>query len=173
MVQTLDGQVFSVAKCRVAVVVAEYNPHITESLSRAALDTLLAGGVPADHLVVVKVPGAWELPQAAQTLAATRQLAGIVCLGAVIKGETTHDQHLNRAVSLRLCEMSSEYDLPIAMGVLMCNDVEQALQRSGGVMGNKGEEAAAAVLQMIRNQMAIEAWAQSLDIALSASGTGS
>jgi 6,7-dimethyl-8-ribityllumazine synthase len=161
VVQTLDGRSFSLADCRVAVVVAEYNPHITESLSRAALETLLAGGVSSDHIVVVKVPGAWELPQAAQPLAASGQLAAIICLGAVIKGETTHDQHLNRAISMRLCEMSSQYDLPIAMGVLMCNDVEQALQRSGGVMGNKGEEAAAAALQMIRNQMAIRAWARS------------
>ncbi|MDP1560304.1 MAG: 6,7-dimethyl-8-ribityllumazine synthase [Pirellulaceae bacterium] len=163
MVQTLDGRGLSLAACRVAVVVAEYNPHITESLSRAALETLLAGGVASSNIVVVKVPGAWELPQAAQPLAASGQLAGIVCLGAVIKGETTHDQHLNRAISLRLCEMSSQYELPIAMGVLMCNDVEQALQRSGGVMGNKGEEAASAVLEMIRNQMAIQAWLRSLD----------
>lgn len=152
----------SLAACRVAVVVAEYNPHITESLSRAAVETLLAGGVASNNIVIVKVPGAWELPQAAQPLAASGQMAGIVCLGAVIKGETTHDQHLNRAISLRLCEMSSQYELPIAMGVLMCNDVEQALQRSGGVMGNKGEEAASAVLEMIRNQMAIQVWLRSL-----------
>lgn len=162
MVKTLDLSALSLASCRVAVVVAEYNPHITESLSKAAVETLVSGGIRSENILMIKVPGAWELPQAAQPLAATRRLAGIVCLGAVIKGETTHDQHLNRAISLRLCEMSSQYDLPIAMGVLMCNDVEQALQRSGGVMGNKGEEAAAAVLQMIRNTMAIQAWNQSL-----------
>jgi 6,7-dimethyl-8-ribityllumazine synthase len=160
VVQTLDGSDVGLSSSRVAVVVAEYNPHITESLFRAAVDTLLAGGIASDRIVVVKVPGAWELPQAAQPFAASGAVEGIVCLGAVIKGETTHDQHLNRAISLRLCEMSSQYNLPIAMGVLMCNDVEQALQRSGGVMGNKGDEAAAAVLQMIRNQKAIEAWAR-------------
>ncbi|MBL8891738.1 MAG: 6,7-dimethyl-8-ribityllumazine synthase [Planctomycetaceae bacterium] len=163
MVKTLDLNAFSLADCRVAVVVAEYNPHITESLSKAAVETLISGGVPTERILIVKVPGAWELPQAAQPLAAARHLDGIVCLGAVIKGETTHDQHLNRAISLRLCEMSSQYNVPIAMGVLMCNDVEQALQRSGGVMGNKGEEAAAAVLQMMRNLKAIQAWNRSLD----------
>jgi len=156
----IDGSQFSLAQVRVAVVVAQYNPHVTESLAQAARETLLQAGIAEEHLVVVNVPGAWELPQAALPLLKTNQFAGIICLGAVIKGETTHDQHLNRAISLRLCELSSEYDLPIALGVLMCNNVEQALQRSGGAMGNKGQEAANALIAMIRNQMAIRDWSR-------------
>jgi 6,7-dimethyl-8-ribityllumazine synthase len=156
----IDGSQFSLAQVRVAMVVAQYNPHVTESLAQAARETLLQEGIAEEHLVVVNVPGAWELPQAALPLLKTNQFAGVICLGAVIKGETTHDQHLNRAISLRLCELSSEYDLPIALGVLMCNNVEQALQRSGGAMGNKGQEAASALIAMIRNQMAIRDWSR-------------
>ncbi len=162
MPQLLDGTSIDLAAARVAVVVADYNRPITDALLQAALETLTAGGIASDRVVVVRVPGAWELPQAAQPLASSGLVQAIVCLGAVIKGETTHDQHLNRAISLRLCEMSSHYELPIAMGVLMCNDVEQAWQRSGGAMGNKGQEAAAAVLAMIRNQLAIQQWAQTV-----------
>jgi 6,7-dimethyl-8-ribityllumazine synthase len=158
----LDGTSIDLSGARVAVVVADYNRSITDALLQAALETLTTGGIDSKQVVVVRVPGAWELPQAAQPLAASGLVHAIVCLGAVIKGETTHDQHLNRAISLQLSDLSSRYELPIAMGVLMCNDVEQAWQRSGGAMGNKGQEAAAAVVAMIRNQMAIEQWAQSV-----------
>ena len=158
MVQVLDGSTTELQGIRVAVVVAQYNPHITESLASAAFQTLRVAGIADENIVVVRVPGAWEVPQAALPLAKSSLFDGIICLGAVIKGETTHDQHLNRAISLHLCEMSSQYDVPIGMGVLMCNDVEQALQRSGGSMGNKGDEAASAVLEMIRNRQAIRQW---------------
>jgi 6,7-dimethyl-8-ribityllumazine synthase len=154
----MDGNEFSLDKVHVGLVVARYNAHITESLTQAAVETLRQAGIRDEHVVVVHVPGAWELPQAALPLAKSGRFAGLICLGAVIKGETTHDQHLNRAISLRLCEMSSQYDLPISLGVLMCNNVEQALQRSGGAMGNKGQEAASAVVAMIRNQLAISHW---------------
>jgi 6,7-dimethyl-8-ribityllumazine synthase len=159
MVTTIDGAAFELAGTAVAVVQATYNPHITDALTKAAFATLQAAGIQEEHLIWVKVPGAWEIPQAVLPLLETRRFAGIVCLGAVIRGETTHDQHLNRAISMRLAELSSEYHVPIGMGVLMCNDVEQALQRSGGAMGNKGEEAAEAVIAMIRAQRAIEHWA--------------
>lgn len=162
MAKVLDGTSIDLSTARVAVVVADYNRPITDALLQAALETLTAGGIDPTRVVVVRVPGAWELPQAAQPLAASGLVQAIVCLGAVIKGETTHDQHLNRAISLQLSDLSSRYELPIAMGVLMCNDVEQAWQRSGGAMGNKGQEAAAAVVAMIRNQLAIEQWAQTI-----------
>jgi len=155
MVRVLDGSTVSLRGARVAIVVAKYNPHITQSLADAAIGTLVQGGIADQDVLLVEVPGAWELPQATQDLAAAGHFSGIVCLGAVIKGQTTHDQHLNRAISMQLCEMACRFNLPISLGVLMCNDVEQALQRSGGTMGNKGQEAAEAVLQMIRNQRAL------------------
>ena len=80
----------------------------------------------------------------------TQNFLGIITLGCVIKGETTHDEHINRAVSLSLMEMGIESRLPIAFGLLTCNTLEQAINRSGGTVGNKGHEAAEAVLELLR-----------------------
>ncbi len=82
-------------------------------------------------------------------LAASGQYAAVICLGAVIRGETTHDQHINRGVSLAMMEISLEYELPVLFGVLTCNTLEQAIHRSGGNVGNKGSECAEAALQMV------------------------
>jgi 6,7-dimethyl-8-ribityllumazine synthase len=96
------------------------------------------------------VPGAWEVPLAADRLAQSRRYAGVLCLGAVIRGETTHDEHINRQVSLSLGQIALQSGVPVLFGVLTCNSVEQAIQRSGGSHGNKGEECALAALEMAR-----------------------
>ena len=85
----------------------------------------------------------------AQKLAKTRYYAAILCLGAVIRGETTHDQHINRQISLSLGRISLETEIPVAFGVLTCNSLEQAIHRSGGSVGNKGVECAEAALEMV------------------------
>ena len=85
----------------------------------------------------------------AERLAATRRYAAVICLGAVIRGETTHDQHINRAVSLAFAETARQWGLPVLFGVLTCDTLEQAIHRSGGNVGNKGSECADAALEMI------------------------
>jgi 6,7-dimethyl-8-ribityllumazine synthase len=133
-----------------AIVVSRYNESITRRLLDGALATLQAGGVRDEAIDVVWVPGAWEIPLIAQRLAQSRRYAAVLCLGAVIKGETTHDEHINRQVSLSLGQIALATGVPVLFGVLTCQTVEQALQRAGGNVGNKGQECAAAALEMAR-----------------------
>jgi 6,7-dimethyl-8-ribityllumazine synthase len=135
---------------RIAVIVSKYNHSITEKLLEGACHTLHAGGIASNKITIVWVPGAWEIPIAASHFAKRDDYAAIVTLGAVIRGETSHDHHINRAVSQALMRLSLMHDIPITFGVLTVNSLEQALQRAGGNAGNKGEEAAQAALDMIR-----------------------
>jgi 6,7-dimethyl-8-ribityllumazine synthase len=149
------------AEGRFAVVVSRFNEIVTSRLLDGALGTLVKHGVPDGQIDVVWVPGAFEIPTAAGHLAATGRYAAVICLGAVIRGETTHDQHINRAVSLALAEIGVRHQLPVLFGVLTCNTLEQALARSGGAhattgkdqsekrLGNKGVDCAEAALEMV------------------------
>lgn len=130
------------------IVVSRYHRDITSRLLEAALDTLTRHGVAAEEIDVVWVPGAWEIPLAAGKLARSADYQALLTLGAVIRGETTHDQHINRQVSVSLGNLSMETGIPIAFGVLTCDTPEQAIHRSGGNQGNKGEECALAALEM-------------------------
>ncbi|MCA9191468.1 MAG: 6,7-dimethyl-8-ribityllumazine synthase [Planctomycetales bacterium] len=134
---------------RVGIVVSTYNANITTRLEEGAIKTLMEGGFAPHELIVTKVPGAWELPLAAKRLLRDEAIRGVVCLGAVIRGETTHDQHINRAVSTALMQLMLEHGRPVGFGLLTCNNLEQALHRAGGNVGNKGSETAQAVLQML------------------------
>jgi 6,7-dimethyl-8-ribityllumazine synthase len=134
---------------RYAIVVAEWNKSITGKLLDGAVETLTAAGVPDGNINVAWVPGAWELPLVAQRFAQSQHYAAVISLGAVIRGETTHDQHINRAVSLALQEIALHSDLPMIFGVLTCESMEQAIHRSGGNVGNKGVECAEAALRMV------------------------
>lgn len=154
MVNTIEP-VASVPEGRVAVVVSRYNDSITSKLLTGAEETLTAGGVPGELIDVAWVPGAFELPVVADRLAATGQYLAVLCLGAVIKGETTHDAHINRAVSLAIMESALRSGVPVLFGVLTCDTLEQAIHRSGGNVGNKGSECAEAALSMIRLLAAI------------------
>ncbi len=134
---------------RVGIVVSEYHWHINGKLLDGALKTLLLAGIPDECVVVAKVPGAWELCLVCQQLASKSEFVGIIALGAVIRGETSHDQHINRAVSQSLMQISLQANKPIAFGLLTVNTLEQAIQRSGGNVGNKGEESANALVQSL------------------------
>ena len=135
---------------RFAIVVSRYNEHITGKLLSGAVETLRAAGVADAAIDVAWVPGAWEIPLVAQRLAQSDNYAAVLCLGAVIKGETTHDEHINRQVSLSLGQIALESEIPVLFGVLTCNTVEQAIHRAGGNAGNKGRECAEAALEMVR-----------------------
>lgn len=149
------------ASGRFAIVVSKFNPSITERLLDGATSTLVAHGVADEHIDVARVPGAFEIPAVADRLAASGRYAAVLCLGAVIRGETSHDQHINRAVSTALAEIGIHHGLPVIFGVLTCNSLDQAVARSGGQSGrkgkdlqedgtsNKGIEAAEAALEMV------------------------
>ena len=134
---------------RFAIVVAEWNRSVTEKLLSGCLETLEANGVGSDRVDVAWVPGAWEIPVVAQRFAQSGRYAAVITLGAVIRGETTHDEHINRGVSLALVEIALSNDLPVLFGVLTCNSMEQAIHRAGGNVGNKGSECAEAALKMV------------------------
>jgi len=149
MPNVLDGK-SGQASGRFGIVVSRYNEHITAKLLTGAVETLKGGGVADEAIDVAWVPGAWELPLVAQRMALSEQYAAVLCLGAVIRGETTHDEHINRQVSLSLGQIALEADVPVLFGVLTCNTVEQAIHRAGGNVGNKGQECAEAALEMVR-----------------------
>jgi 6,7-dimethyl-8-ribityllumazine synthase len=134
---------------RYAIVVSRYNDSITGKLLDGAVETLTAAEVADQDIDVAWVPGAWEIPLVAGRLAASGNYAAVLALGAVIRGETTHDQHINRQVSLSLGQISLETGVPVVFGVLTCNTLEQAIHRSGGNVGNKGCESAQAALEMV------------------------
>jgi len=144
-----EGQVEDAQRCRFAIVVARYNESITSKLLSGAVETLQDRGVDAQSIDVAWVPGAWEIPVVAAKFARAGNYVAVLCLGAVIRGETTHDQHINRQVSLSLGALAVETGIPVQFGILTCNSLEQAIHRSGGNVGNKGFECAEAALEMV------------------------
>jgi len=133
---------------RFAIVVSRYNDSVTTKLLRGAQEALAQADMPCDAVDVVWVPGAFELPVAADRLARSGEFAAVICLGAVIRGETPHDQYINRAVSHFLMEIGVRTGVPVLFGVLTCDTLEQAIHRAGGHHGNKGAEAASAAVEM-------------------------
>jgi 6,7-dimethyl-8-ribityllumazine synthase len=131
------------------VVVSRWNESVTRRLLEGAVATFREHGVDDAKIDVAWVPGAWEIPLAAKRMAVSGRYSAVLCLGAVIRGETTHDQHINRAVSLAIAQLAISENLPVLFGVLTCDTMEQAIERAGGHVGNKGAECAAAALQMV------------------------
>lgn len=143
-----DGANGDISNKRIVVAVSSYHRSITEKLLAGALATLERSGANQDHVLVLWVAGAWELAVAARRV--INQVDALICLGAVIRGETSHDQHINSMVSGALGRIGVDSAKPVAFGVLTCDSVAQAIERSGGRVGNKGEEAAMAAVQMLR-----------------------
>lgn len=137
----------------VGIAVSTYNANITQRLRQAAIETLQAGGFPLETILLAEVPGAWELPLACREMAGRRDVCGVLALGAVIRGETSHDQHINRAVSTALMDIMMSTGKPVGFGLLTCNTMEQAIHRAGGNVGNKGQETAEAVMAMLKLQI--------------------
>jgi 6,7-dimethyl-8-ribityllumazine synthase len=134
---------------RFGIVVALWNEAITKKLLDGAVATLVRHGVADDAIDVAWVPGSFEIPLAAQRMAASGNYSAVLCLGAVIRGETSHDQHINRAVSLAMTQIALATNVPVLFGVLTCETMEQAIHRAGGNVGNKGVECAEAALHMV------------------------
>jgi 6,7-dimethyl-8-ribityllumazine synthase len=131
---------------RVAIVVSKYNEFVTERLQAGALAALASAGVDANDVTVVRVPGAFEIPLAAQHAAESGRFDAVVCLGCVIRGETPHFEYLSSAVSHGLTTAAAATGVPMGFGVLTTNSVEEALARAADGPGNKGQEAAMAAM---------------------------
>ena len=145
----IEGNKLAVGK-KFAIVVSRFNSFIVESLLLGALDELKrTGGVKDDDITIIRVPGAYELPLAAKRVAAKKQFDAIIAIGAVIRGGTPHFEYVSGEASSGISKVGLEYNIPVANGVLTVNSIEQAIERSGTKAGNKGEEAALTILEVL------------------------
>lgn len=133
-----------------AIVAAEFNEVIVQRLLTGATDALKANGFTADAIETYRVPGAFELALTAQELARTGRFTAIICLGAVIRGDTDHYDFVCQAATQGILQAGLSTGVPVLFGVLTCDDEDQALQRAGGVHGNKGTDCALAALDMAK-----------------------
>ncbi len=133
---------------RFGIVVARWNAVITDRLLQGALDALLRSGAEQTNIEIVRVPGAWEIPAAARTLAESKRFAAIITLGVLLRGETAHYEAIYTEVARGIGQSQQETRVPHAFGVLTCETLEQALDRAGVKAGNKGFEAGVAAIEM-------------------------
>jgi 6,7-dimethyl-8-ribityllumazine synthase len=145
----------SAAGRRFAIVVARWNAVITDRLLQGALDALYRSGAKAADVEIVRVPGAWEIPSAARTLAESKRVHAIITLGVLLRGETAHYEAIYTEVARGIGQSQQETGVPHAFGVLTCETLEQALDRAGLKAGNKGFEAAIAAIEMASIQAKI------------------
>ncbi len=144
----LEGDLLA-SNARVAIVVSRFNDLVTDRLLAGAVDTFRRHGVSDDKITVVKVPGSFEIPLPAKILAESGKFDAVVCLGAVIQGETSHHEYINHPMAAAIMQASISSGIPVTFGVLTCQSMEQALDRAGGKSGNKGIEASLAAIEMI------------------------
>jgi 6,7-dimethyl-8-ribityllumazine synthase len=140
---------FSIDGARFAIVAARFNADVTGALLEGAVATLAEHGVPDDHVSVVQVPGAFEIPITAKRLAASGRYEAIIALGAVVRGDTQHHEYVAGACARGIGRVAIEENVPVIFGVLTTDTDEQARDRAGGKKGNKGCEAAMAGLEMV------------------------
>lgn len=135
---------------RFALIASRFNDFIVDKLIGGALDYLIRHGAKREDIVLVRVPGAFEMPLVAKRAAMSGKYDGIVCLGAVIRGSTPHFDYVAAEVSKGLAHVSLDYVVPVGFGVLTTDTLEQAVERAGSKAGNKGADAAHATLETIR-----------------------
>ena len=148
MTKVIEGD-FSANTAKFTLVVGRFNSAIVDNLCAGAIDTLRRQGVPEANITVVRVPGAYEMPLAAQRVAAKGGTDAIIALGAVIRGGTPHFDFVAGECSSGLSRVSLDHDIPIAFGVLTTDTIEQAVERSATKAGNKGADAAMTALEMV------------------------
>ena len=148
-VNTIEG-LLDAKGLKFAIVAGRFNDFITEHLVGGAIDYLTRHGADRVDITIVKVPGAFEIPLAAKKLAAAAKYNGVICLGAVIRGATPHFEYVANECVKGLAHVMLETNVPVGFGVLTVDTLEQAIERAGSKAGNKGVEAAAAVLEMAR-----------------------
>jgi len=146
--KTIEGN-FATPKGRFAIVAGRFNGFVVEALVAGARDALVRHGVKDDNIELIRVPGAWEIPLAAQKAAASGKYAAVIALGAVIRGATPHFDYVAGECAKGLAKAGMDTGVPVAFGVLTTDSIEQAIERSGTKAGNKGADAALAALEMV------------------------
>jgi 6,7-dimethyl-8-ribityllumazine synthase len=147
MSKVFEGRL-SAAGLRFAIIVSRFNGFITERLLGGAMDALVRTGADSEMIDVVKVPGSWEIPLVASELARQHRYDAIICLSAVIRGDTPHFDYVAGEAAKGVAHASSETGVPVAFGVLTTNTLEQAIDRAGAKSGNKGFDAAMTAIEM-------------------------
>jgi 6,7-dimethyl-8-ribityllumazine synthase len=137
-----------------ALIVSEWNEEITEALYSGAVETLVDHGVSKENILRRNVPGSFELPIGAQWMAEQDQIDAVICLGCVIQGETRHFEFICQAVAQGLTQVGLKFNKPVVFGVLTTDTMQQAIDRSGGKYGNKGDEAASTAIRLLNFQEA-------------------
>jgi 6,7-dimethyl-8-ribityllumazine synthase len=132
-----------------AIIVADWHADITHALAQGALDTLLAHGAKEQNIVWASVPGSFELSYGSQFYAQREDIDAVIAIGCVIQGETKHNDYINHAVAQGLTDVALKFNKPVIFGVLTPNTHQQALDRAGGIHGNKGDEAAITAIKML------------------------
>ncbi|MEG2365761.1 MAG: 6,7-dimethyl-8-ribityllumazine synthase [Alistipes sp.] len=153
----LDTPLPSASDMKFGIVVAEWNRDITEALLEGAVRTLRRAGCPDINIEIKYVPGTFELSLGAQFFAEYTEVDAVIALGCVIQGDTRHFDFICQGVTQGVTQLQMQWNMPIAFGVLTVNERQQALDRCGGSLGNKGDEAAATAIQMVRLQNEMEA----------------
>lgn len=137
------------AEMSFGIVVADWNPAITHALYEGCFDTLTKHGVSPEKIFTSQVPGSFELPFGARILNSQHAPDALICLGCVIKGETRHDEYINQAVASGLMTLALTAGKPFIFGLLTCENEQQAIDRAGGIHGNKGVESAITAIRMV------------------------
>ena len=151
----LEGKVVAEGM-KVGIVVARFNEFITSKLLSGAIDGLVRHDVKEDDVDVAWVPGAFEIPLVASKMAKSRKYDAVICLGAVIRGSTSHYDYVCNEVSKGIAAVSMENDIPVMFGVITTENIEQAIERSGSKAGNKGYECALGAIEMVNLIRALE-----------------
>ena len=154
--KTLEGNLVS-KEIRVGIVVARFNEFITSKLLGGAMDGLLRHNVAEDDIHVAWVPGAFEIPLVASKMAKSGKYDAVICLGAVVRGATSHYDYVCNEVSKGVASISLENDIPVMFGVLTTDNIEQAIERAGSKAGNKGYDCALGAIEMVNLLREIDA----------------
>jgi 6,7-dimethyl-8-ribityllumazine synthase len=147
LVKTIEGRL-SAEGLRVAIVASRWNDFVVSRLIGGAVDALQRLGAQTDSITIVRVPGSFELPVAARRLAMSGDFDALICLGAIIRGETSHNEHIASQVFKGIAQVQLETNLPVALGVITADNLEQAIDRAGAKSGNKGFEAAMTAVEL-------------------------
>ncbi|MBD3671690.1 MAG: 6,7-dimethyl-8-ribityllumazine synthase [Gammaproteobacteria bacterium] len=147
-IKTIEGDL-TISGAKFGIVVARFNSFIVDGLEGGALDALKRHGVKASDIEIVRVPGAFEVPLAAQAMAAGKKYDAIIALGAVIRGSTPHFDYVAGECTKGLAQVTMAHSIPVGFGVLTVDSIEQAIERAGTKAGNKGAEAAMTVIEMV------------------------
>ncbi len=145
--RVIEGQL-TAAGLKFAIVISRFNSFVTERLLGGALDALTRTGCNADDVEIIRVPGSWELPVVTREVARQRRHDAVICLSAVIRGETPHFDYVAGEAAKGLAHVAMETGVPVAFGVLTTNTLEQAIDRAGAKSGNKGFDAAMTAIEM-------------------------